>query len=84
MLPTLFFEGGGGCWHRKSTQKRPSKTGTSLGGLLATRATKKEHSGELGSQNDSKMESKMDPKVIQKGSLLKNLNNSIWTTIYHT
>ena len=33
---------------------------------------KKEYSGELGSQNYSKMEPKMDPKVTQKGSLLKN------------
>ena len=36
------------------------------GALLATRATKKEYSGELGFQNDSKREPKMDPKVIQK------------------
>ena len=40
--------------------------------VLATRATKNEYSGELGSQNDSKIEPKLEPKVIQKGSLLKN------------
>ncbi len=51
---------------------------------MATRATKKEYSGELGSQNYSKMEPKMVPKVMQKGSLLKNMNKYIWTTIYYT
>ena len=51
---------------------------------MVTRATKKEYSGELGSQNYSKMESKIDPKVIQKGSLIKNMTKSIWTTIYYT
>ena len=55
-----------------------------MGAVLATGATKKEYSGELGSQNDSKMEPKMDPKVIQKGSLLKNTKKSIWTSIYYT
>ena len=30
--------------------------------VLATRATKKEYSSELGPQNDSKMEPKMEPK----------------------
>ncbi len=30
--------------------------------VLATGATKKEYSGELGSQNDSKMEPKMEPR----------------------
>ena len=39
-----------------------------------TRATEKEYSGELGSQNDTKMEPKMVPKVMQKGSLRKNMN----------
>ncbi len=63
----------GGGSHRKSTQKRPSKTGTSLGAVLATRATKKEYSGELGSQNDSQMEPKMVPKVMQMRSLVKNM-----------
>ncbi len=53
---------------QKSTQKQYAHTFTKS----ATRATKKEYSGELGFQNDSQMESKMDPKVIQKGSLLKN------------
>ena len=33
------------------------KKGTYVGTLLATPATKKEHSGALGSQNTSKMES---------------------------
>ncbi len=74
----------GGGSHRKSTQKRPSKTGTYLGALLATRATKKEYSGELGSQNDPKMEPEIDPKVIKKGSLHKNMKRHIWTTIYYT
>ncbi len=58
----------------KIHKKTPLKKGTYFGALLATRATKKEHSGELGSQNDSKMEPKMEPKVIPKGSLLKNTN----------
>ncbi len=44
----------------KIHEKRYSKThrpkGTYLGTLLATPATKKEHSGALGSQNTSKME----------------------------
>ena len=44
-----------------------------MGTLLATPATKKEHSGALGSQNTSKMESKMIPKVMPKGSLLENM-----------
>ena len=44
-----------------------------------SQATQKEYSGELGSQNDPKMEPKMD---IQKGSLHKNMKKSIWTTIY--
>ena len=26
----------------------------------------------------------MEPKVVQKASLFKNLKNSIWTTIYYT
>ena len=47
-------------------------------------ATKKEYSGELGSQNDSKMKSKMDLKVTQKGSLLKNTKNSLFAAIYYT
>ncbi len=51
---------------------------------MATRAAKKEYSGELCSQNDSKMEPKMDPKVAQKGSPLKNTKKQIWTTIYYT
>ena len=42
-------------------KKTPSKTDTYLGALLATRATKKEYSGELGSQNYSKMEQNMEP-----------------------
>ncbi len=50
----------------KIHQKRYAKThrpkGTSLGTLLATPATKKEYSGELGSQNTSKMEPKMEPR----------------------
>ena len=58
--------------HEKRYAKTHRKKGTYLGTLLATPATKKEHSGALGSQNDSKMESKTEPKVIQKGSLLKN------------
>ncbi len=52
--------------------------------VLATEATKTEYSGELGSQNDSKMEPKIYPKVIQKGSLLKNLKNifgQLFTTL---
>ncbi len=51
---------------------------------MATRATKKEYSGELGSQNDSKMEPKLHLKVIQKGSLLKNMKNSLVAAIYYT
>ena len=61
--------------HEKRYAKTQRPKGTSLATLLATLATKKEYSGELGSQNTSKMESKMDPKVIQKGSLLKNTKN---------
>ncbi len=61
--------------HEKSCAKTQRPKGTCLGTLLATPATKKEYSGELGSQNTSKMESKTDPKVIQKGSLLKNTKN---------
>ncbi len=61
--------------HEKRYAKTHRPKGTSLATLLATLATKKEYSGELGSQNTSKMESKTDPKVIQKGSLLKNTNN---------
>ena len=61
--------------HQKRYAKTHRKKGTSLATLLATPATKKEYSGELGSQNTSKMESKTDPKVIQKGSLLKNTKN---------
>ena len=56
----------------KSYAKTQRPQGTCLGTLLATLASKKEYSGELGSQNTSKIEPKMDPKVIQKGSLLKN------------
>ena len=51
---------------------------------MATRATKKEYSGELGSQNDSKMEPKLEPTVIQKGSLLKNTIMSFFAAIYYT
>ncbi len=61
--------------HEKGSAKTHRKKGTYLGTLLATPATKKEHSGTLGSQNTSKMESKTEPKVIQKGSLLKNTKN---------
>ena len=43
-------------------KKTPSKTGTQLGGLLATTVTKKEYSGELGSPNCFKMEAKMKPR----------------------
>ena len=43
-------------------KKTPSKTGTQLGGLLATTVTKKEYSGELGSPNYFKMEAKMKPR----------------------
>ena len=43
--------------------------------LLRTRAPRKEYSGELGLQNGSKMEPKMEPKVRQNGSLLKNMKN---------
>ncbi len=57
--------------HEKSYAKTHRKKGTSWGTLFATPATKKEYSGELGSQNDSKMESETEPKVIQKGGLLK-------------
>ncbi len=53
---------------KKSIENKvPKKTAD-----LSPTATQKEYSGELGSQNYSKMESKMDPKVKQKGSLLKN------------
>ena len=38
---------------------------------------KREYSGELGSPNDFKMEPKMVPKVMQKGSLRKNMKKSI-------
>ncbi len=34
--------------------------------------------------NYSKMEPKMDLKVTQKGSLLKNTNNSLFAAIYYT
>ena len=74
----------GGGSRRKSTQKRPSKTGTSLGSVLATSATKKEYSGDLGSQNDSKRKPKLHLKVIQKRSLRKNLKNSLFAAIYNT
>ncbi len=56
----------------KIYKKTPLKKGTCLGAVLATRAAQKEYSGELGSQNDSKIESKIDATVTQKGSLLKN------------
>ncbi len=46
----------------KIHKKTPLKKGTSFGALLATQAAKKEYSGELGSQNDSKMEPKMEPR----------------------
>ncbi len=68
-------------WSRRET---PWKKGTYFGALLATRATNKEYSGELGSQNASKMETKMEPKVIQKGSLLKNTKSQfgpLFTTL---
>ncbi len=40
----------------------PLKKCTYFWALLATRATKKEYSGELGSQNDFEMEPKMEPR----------------------
>ena len=61
--------------HEKRYAKTHRPKGTSLATLLATLATKKEYSGELGSQNTSKMEFKTDPKVIQKGNLLTNTKN---------
>ncbi len=57
----------------KIHKKTPLQQGTDFGALLATRAAKKEYSTELGSQNDSNMEPKMEPTVTQKGSLLKNM-----------
>ena len=68
----------------KIYKKTSLKKGTCLGAVLATRAAQKEYSGELGSQNDFKMEPKMEPKVSQKGSLLKNMKKQKWTTIYYT
>ena len=58
--------------HQKSYPKTHRKKGTSLGTLLATPATKKEYSGELGSQNTSKMESKTEPKVKKMESVEKH------------
>ncbi len=43
--------------------------------VLATGATQKEYSSEVGPQNDSKIESKMDQKVIQK----ENISNIMKT-----
>ncbi len=61
--------------HEKRYAKTHRKKGTYVGTLLATPGTKKEHSGALGSQNTSKIDSKMYPNVIQKGSLRKNTKN---------
>ncbi len=82
MLPTLFLRGGAGTEnpHKNDLQKQVPIWGP----CWRRGRAKKEYSGELGFQIDSKMEPKMDPKVIQKGSLLKNPTKSIWTTIYYT
>ncbi len=48
--------------HQKRYARTHRQKGPSSGILLATPATKKEYSGELGSQNDSKMEPKMEPR----------------------
>ncbi len=48
------------------------------------KTSKVECGGELCSQNDSKMEPKIEPKVIQKGSLLKNTKNFFFAAIYYT
>ncbi len=62
----IFLEILGRKWQKSSPQQRKSSELEILllfcEPVLATRATKKEYSGELGSQNDSKMESKMEPK----------------------
>ncbi len=51
---------------------------------LATRATQREYSGELGAQNDSKMEPKMDQTVIQKAITPNNMKHTLFAAIYYT
>ncbi len=51
---------------------------------IAPGPPKEEYSWELGSQNYSKMELKMEPKVIQKQSLPKNMKNTVFAAIYYT
>ena len=48
--------------HEKRYAKTHRQKGTSVGTLLATPATKDEYRRELGFQNDSRMEPKMEPR----------------------
>ena len=52
--------------------------------VLATGATQKEYSSELGPKNYSKMEPKMDETVIQKENISKITKNSLFAAIYYT
>ena len=82
LLTTSKFPGAGRL--QKSACKIGGRPGATIEGTSATKATQKEYSGALGFQTDSKIEPELEPKVIQKGSLLKNPKKTFFAAIYYT
>ena len=71
-------------WTPKSIEKSTENKVQQRNANTQAQRPQNEYSGALGPQNGSKMSPKMEPKVIQKGSLHENMKNSFFVCIYYT